>query len=138
MTEERNGMEHLIVAAGWVELPDDLRGRVLMAAAAAVRESQRAGWFDRAWYSTRWRVATAVTLLALALLNWIPAHTETGVADGFDRTAYAVAKDAAEDAHHAGRLLGLPEADCRRLGDMTLVAASRPERRDAVAEKEWQ
>jgi hypothetical protein len=75
---------------------------------------------------------------ALALLNWIPANTETGVADGFDRTAYEVAKDAAEDAHHAGRLLGLPEADCRRLGDMTLVAASRPERGDAVAEKEWQ
>jgi hypothetical protein len=132
MTEERNGIERLIVDAGWVELPDDLRGRVVMAAAAAVRESQHAGWFDRVWYSTRWRVATAVTLLALALLNRIPTNTDTGVADGFGRTAYAAAEDAAD----AARQLGLPDAYCQRLGDVALVAASRPARSDAFAGKE--
>jgi hypothetical protein len=132
MTEERNGMERSIVDAGWVDLPGDLRGRVVAAAAAAVRESQRAGWFDRVWYSTRWRVATAATLLAVALLNWIPANTDTGVADGFGRAAYEVAEDAAA----AARQLGLPDAYCQRLGDAALVAASRPTRDDAFGGKE--
>jgi hypothetical protein len=132
MTEERNAMERLIADAGWVELPDDLRGRVVMAATAAMRESQHAGWFDRVWYSTRWRVATAVTLLALALLNRIPANAETGMVDAFGRTAHEVAEDAAD----AARQLGLPDADCQRLGDMVLVAASRPVRSDASDDKE--
>jgi hypothetical protein len=132
MTEERNGVERLIVAAGWVELPDDLRGRVVMAAAAAVGESPHAGWFDRVWYSTRWRVATAVTLLVLALLNRVPANTDTGVADRFGRTAY----EAAEDAADAARQLGLPDAACQRLRDVALVAASRPVRSDGPDGKE--
>ncbi len=132
MTEELDGMERLIVDAGWVEVPDDLRGRVVVAAAAAVRESQHAGWFDRVWYSTRWRVATAVTLLALALLSRTPARTDSGSADGFGRTAY----EAAEDAADAARQLGLPDADCQRLRDEALVAASRPVPGDASEGKE--
>jgi hypothetical protein len=132
MTEQSNGIERVVVDAGWVDVPDDLRDRVVMAAAAAVRESPRAGWLDRVWYSTRWRVATAVTLLALTLLNGIPANTNTDVVNSFGRAAY----EAAEDAAQAARQLGLPEADCQRLGDVALAAAIRPERRDAFAGKE--
>lgn len=133
MREERNAIERLVADAGWVDVPEDLRDRVIMAAAAAVRESRHAGWLDRVWFSTRWRVATAVTLFALALLNGgLPANTNVGAADGFGKSAY----EAAEDVQHAARQLGLPDADCTRLGDAALVAASRSVGTDVFAGKE--
>jgi hypothetical protein len=132
MTEERNGMERLIVDAGWVELPDDLRGRVIMAAASVVHEGGRASWLDRVWYSTPWRVAVAVTLLALSLVNGIRANTNSDVGDSFGKAAY----EAAEDAYYVAHQLGLSDANSQRLGDSALITASRSARNDAFASKE--
>ena len=133
MTEERNASERLIVEAGWVDVPDDLRDRVVTAAGAAVRESQHAGRLDRLWYSTRWRIGAAVTLLTLALVNAIPAHTNTEVVGSFGTAVY----EAGEGAIQVARQVGLPEADCQRLGNLTLRAASRPTRSQELGEKEY-
>jgi hypothetical protein len=133
MTVDRNATERFVVDAGWVDLPDDLRDRVVMAATAAAHESDRAGWFDRIWYSTRWRVAAGVALLALALLNAFATRTDTDTSDRFGRTAY----EAAEDARLAARQLGLPNAACRGLGEVALVAASHAAPADEVPDKEY-
>ena len=132
MTQERSAMERLVVDAGLVEPPEDLRDRVIRSAVAVVHHTARASWADRVWYSTRWRVATAMILLGLVLLNAVPAPTDTRPADRFGRTAY----EAAESAQQAARRRGVPEADCLRLGAEVLVGVSRPVQDGAFISKE--
>jgi len=89
------------------QLPGGLKRRVIAEASLA----PRAPWGDRAWYSTRWRLAAAAALVALAAADWWSARIPTAGPAG---PPPAAAEESVQVAA-VGVEMGMPAAAMARL-----------------------
>jgi hypothetical protein len=99
-----------------------LRGRVLTAATARVAPPATAA--ERVWFSRRWRLAGAATLVAVLLLDRVPMVLEPHPLD----TAGAAALDIGQAVAEAARQLGMTADEANAIARHAVMAATRPTR----------
>jgi hypothetical protein len=106
----------------WVlpEATADLRVRVL--AAATARLAPPATGAERVWFSRRWRLAAAVILLAVVLLDRVPLALEAHHVDGPGAAALDIGQAVAEAARH----LGMTTDEANAMAQDAVTAATRP------------